>query len=86
MLPVVAAAGCSNLTIAALDNGTFGSTGNQMSPAYATADLGFLALGAGIARRTQFVHVLLSPGNSASPNIPLSPAEIRDRFMLFCKK
>ena len=102
VLPVVAAAGCSNLTIAALDNGTFGSTGNQMSPAYATADLGFLALGAGIAsvervcsadelrdaldRRTQFVHVLLSPGNSASPNIPLSPAEIRDRFMLFCKK
>ena len=49
VLPVVAAAGCSNLTIAALDNGTFGSTGNQMSPAYATADLGFLALGAGIA-------------------------------------
>ena len=101
VLPVAAAAGCSNLTIAALDNGTFGSTGNQMSPAYATADLGFLALGAGITsvervcsaddlrdaldRRTQFVHMLLSPGNSASPNIPLSPAEIRDRFMQFCK-
>ncbi|HJK78806.1 MAG TPA: sulfopyruvate decarboxylase subunit beta [Methanocorpusculum sp.] len=102
VLPVVAAAGCSNLTIVALDNGTFGSTGNQMSPAYATADLGFLALGAGIAsveracsaeelrdaleRGTRFVHVLLAPGNSASMNISLSPAEIRDRFMRFCRE
>lgn len=102
VLPVVAAAGCLNLTIVGLDNGTFGSTGNQMSPAYATADLGFLALGAGIGsveracsaeelraaleHGTRFVHVLLSPGNSASPNISLSPAEIRDRFMRFCQE
>ena len=100
VLPVVAAVKCSNLTIVALDNGTFGSTGNQVSPAYATADLGFLALAAGIdsveracsaaelrgalERGTRFVHVLLSPGNSASPNIPLSPDEIRYRFMRFC--
>lgn len=102
VLPVVAAAGLPNLTIVALDNGTFGSTGNQMSPAYATADLGFLALAAGIGsvgracsaeelrdalgRGTRFVHVLLSPGNSSSPNILLSPVEIRDRFMRFCHK
>ncbi|MDR0438691.1 MAG: sulfopyruvate decarboxylase subunit beta [Methanocalculaceae archaeon] len=102
VLPVVAAAKCLNLTIIALDNGVFGSTGNQMSPAYETADLGFLALAAGINsvervhsadtlrsalnRKTEFVHVILSPGNSALPNIPLSPAEIRNRFLQFCRE
>ncbi len=102
VLPVVAAAECPNLTIVALDNGTFGSTGNQMSPAYATADLGVIALGAGMVsveracspdelgsalrRGVSFVHVPLRPGNSAAPNILLAPAEIRDRFMLFCRR
>jgi sulfopyruvate decarboxylase subunit beta len=102
VLPVVAMVKCPNLTIVALDNGVFGSTGNQMSPAYATADPGFLALAAGIRsvervdsadtlrsalnRRTEFVHTILSPGNSASPNIPLSPTEIRDRFLQFCRE
>jgi sulfopyruvate decarboxylase subunit beta len=102
ILPIVAAAKCRNLTIIALDNGTFGSTGNQMSPAYATADLGLLALAAGIDsvervcsadelknaldRKTSFVHVILLPGNSVSPNIPLSPKKIRDRFVQFCEE
>lgn len=102
VLPVVAAAALRNLTIVALDNGTFGSTGNQMSPAYSTADLGFLALAAGVisverascaeelrdalVRGVSFVHVLLRPGNSASQNIAMTPAEIRDRFMRFCRK
>ena len=48
VLPVIAAENPSNLTIFALDNGTFGSTGNQLSPAYKTADLGVIAAGAGI--------------------------------------
>ena len=48
VLPVIAAENPSNLTIFALDNGTFGSTGNQLSPAYKTADLGLIAAGAGI--------------------------------------
>ena len=102
VLPIAAAAECPNLTIVALDNGTFGSTGNQISPAYATADLGVIALGAGLVsveracsaeelgdalgRGVSFVHVPLRPGNSASPNILLSPAEIRDRFMRFCQR
>ncbi|HJJ89772.1 MAG TPA: sulfopyruvate decarboxylase subunit alpha [Methanocorpusculum sp.] len=100
ILPIIAAKNCKNLTIVALDNGTFGSTGDQISPAYTTADLGFIALGAGIVsvervcsvnelhdalrREVQFIHVLLSPGNSVVPNILLSPIEIRDRFMRFC--
>ncbi|MDU9376349.1 hypothetical protein McpSp1_09570 [Methanocorpusculaceae archaeon Sp1] len=102
VLPVVAACGTSNLTIVALDNGAFGSTGNQISPAYATADLSVLALGAGIQsveragsseelrnaleRGISFVHVPLRPGNSAAKNIPLKPAEIRERFMRFCRR
>ncbi|MDR3102358.1 MAG: sulfopyruvate decarboxylase subunit alpha [Methanocalculaceae archaeon] len=100
VLPAVAAAGLPNLTIVALDNGTFGSTGNQISPAYATADLGFLAFAAGMTlieracsaeelqsalrREIPFVHVPLRPGNAVSSNVPLLPTEIRDRFMAFC--
>lgn len=95
VLPVIAAQKCKNLHIIALDNGTFGSTGNQISPAYETADLGMLAHAAGItsveraatreeisraiSQGVSFVHLLIRPKNSASPNIPLSPEEIRKR-------
>ncbi|MDD2627214.1 MAG: hypothetical protein PHI87_06690, partial [Candidatus Methanomethylophilus sp.] len=88
--------------IMALDNGTFGSTGNQISPAYETADIGMLARAAGIssveravspedisravAKGTSFVHLLIRPGNSASPNISLSPEEIRSRTEQFIRE
>ncbi|WNY28049.1 hypothetical protein MmiEs2_02290 [Methanimicrococcus stummii] len=49
VLPVIAAENPANLTIFALDNGTFGSTGNQISPAYKTADLAVIAQGAGFS-------------------------------------
>lgn len=101
ILPVIAAAGPKNLTIACLDNGVFGSTGNQPRPGEDTADLALMALGAGFTRTwtvhepweleaalavktgdgPSFVHVRIRPGNSDVPNIPLSPAQIRDRFM-----
>ncbi len=48
VLPVIAAEDPANLTIFALDNGTFGSTGNQLTPAYSTADLAIIAVGSGI--------------------------------------
>lgn len=48
VLPVAAAQNPSNLTVFALDNGTFGSTGNQITPAYSTADLAAMAAGSGI--------------------------------------
>ncbi|MDO5843646.1 MAG: sulfopyruvate decarboxylase subunit alpha [Methanocorpusculum sp.] len=96
VLPVAAAEQLPNLHIIALDNGTFGSTGNQKSPAYAVADIGLMALAAGISDvvRTNspkelpelldasFVHMIIKPGNSDAVNIPLSPQEIRMRFML----
>ncbi|WP_245618647.1 sulfopyruvate decarboxylase subunit alpha [Methanogenium cariaci] len=45
ILPVVAAEAPKNLTIIALDNGTFGSTGDQLTHAYGIADLELLARG-----------------------------------------
>jgi len=101
ILPVVAAAGPKNLTIACLDNGVFGSTGNQPRPGQETADLALMALGAGFVHSStvheaweleaalasgagkgpSFIHARIRPGNSDVPNIPLTPTQIRDRFM-----
>jgi sulfopyruvate decarboxylase subunit beta len=100
ILPVIAAKKPRNLTIICLDNGVFGSTGNQMTPAYRQVDLELYAracgfeqtakvtsaeeIGGAIASLEQgpsFIHVVIRPGNSEVPNIPLTPLEIRDRFM-----
>ncbi len=100
VLPVVAAEAPENLTIVCLDNGAFGSTGNQPTPASGLVDMELLALAAGIkktckvqdeeeladawenrGRGPNFIHVVLAPGNAPVPNIPLAPAEIRERFM-----
>lgn len=50
ILPVVGAEAPKNLTIIALDNGSFGSTGDQLTHSYAVADLELLARGAGLVR------------------------------------
>ena len=100
ILPVIAGKKTRNLTIICLDNGVFGSTGNQMTPAYQQVDLELYAracgfeqtakvtsaeeIGGAIAslqRGPSFLHVVIRPGNSDVPNIPLTPQEIRDRFM-----
>jgi len=101
ILPVIAASAPTNLTIVCLDNGVFGSTGNQPRPGCETADLRLIATGAGFehtwtvhepwelesalkasARNgPSFIHARILPGNSNVPNIPLSPAQIRDQFM-----
>lgn len=100
ILPVVAAEAPENLTIICLDNGVFGSTGGQPTPAADIVDMELLARAAGIentckvqdeeelqeawesrGRGPNFIHVVLAPGNADVPNIPLSPAEIRERFM-----
>ncbi|OPY38455.1 MAG: Sulfopyruvate decarboxylase [Methanoregula sp. PtaU1.Bin051] len=49
VLTVIAASAPKNLTIVGLDNGVFGSTGNQPRPGTKTADLALMALGAGFA-------------------------------------
>jgi sulfopyruvate decarboxylase len=100
ILPVAGAAAPENLTIVGLDNGVFGSTGNQPRPGCDTADLALMARAAGFETTATvhdteelmealeetagigpaFIHVRILPGNSTAPNIPLSPAQIRDRF------
>lgn len=50
ILPTVASESPSNLTIVALDNGAFGSTGGQMTAAWNRSDLELLAIGAGLTR------------------------------------
>jgi sulfopyruvate decarboxylase beta subunit len=47
ILPVIGSKQPRNLTIFCLDNGAFGSTGNQLTPAYLTADLELMAIAAG---------------------------------------
>ncbi|MEN6609337.1 MAG: sulfopyruvate decarboxylase subunit beta [Methanoregulaceae archaeon] len=47
ILPVIASTRPANLTIICLDNGTFGSTGNQPNTAAVSADLELLAIAAG---------------------------------------
>lgn len=100
ILPVIGAAAPKNLTIICLDNGVFGSTGNQPRPGCETADLRLLALGSGFTQTwtvhapeeletalaasahagPAFIHARIRPGNRDVPNIPLEPAQIRDRF------
>lgn len=47
VLPVIAAASPGNLTVVCLDNGVFGSTGNQPRPGRDRTDLRLMAIGAG---------------------------------------
>jgi sulfopyruvate decarboxylase len=100
ILPVIGAEAPENLSIFCLDNGAFGSTGNQLTPAYSGTDLELLAIGAGfrftakagtaeeleriiagLEKGPNFVHVILKPGNADVKNIPLTPHQIRDRFI-----
>ncbi|MEI8331526.1 MAG: sulfopyruvate decarboxylase subunit alpha [Methanomicrobiales archaeon] len=47
ILPVIGARQPENLTIFCLDNGAFGSTGNQLTPAYRDTDIELLAIATG---------------------------------------
>jgi len=86
-----------NLTIIAIDNAAYGSTGNQETCTQSQVDLELLAKICGIAdtlkvhtgdelkkaliRKTGFIHVIAKPVNAKCKEIPFSAKEIRDRFM-----
>jgi len=86
-----------NLTIIAIDNAAYGSTGNQETCTLSQVDLELLAKGCGMAntvkvhngdelkkaleRKIGFVHVITKPLNAKCLEIPLSAKEIKDRFM-----
>ncbi|MFO8018597.1 MAG: thiamine pyrophosphate-dependent enzyme, partial [Promethearchaeia archaeon] len=90
----------SNLTIITIDNGAYGSTGNQSTYTQKNTDLAHIAKGAGfkeinvIKKKEEIVPTLKNmekkcnfllikgvPGNKKLPIIPLSPVEIKKRFM-----
>ncbi len=104
VLPVLAAEDPGNLTVICLDNGAFGSTGNQITHAYAGVDMELLAIASGFvntvkvdtadglryalrdrgdgkAKGPRFIHVVIRPGNSDVPNIPIPAVEIKERFL-----
>ncbi len=55
VLPTIAAESPKNLSIYCLDNGTLGSTGNQLTNAYSGVDMELMAISAGI-EETKKVH------------------------------
>lgn len=85
-----------NLTWIVIDNGAYGSTGNQDTYAQ-EVDLVDVARGVGFKNSYYFSDVILKefiksddasfivyttePGNSKAPIIDLSPVEIKNRFM-----
>ena len=54
IFPVLAAEKPVNLTILCVDNGTFGSTGNQINQAYDTVDIGAVAIAFGLDVETVY--------------------------------
>lgn len=97
VFPVIVGEMPSNLTILCVDNGTFGSTGNQINPAYDIVDIGVVAQAFGISVDTVYdakgvadavsrggmrmVQAMIVPKNSDAKNVPYSAVEIKDRFM-----
>jgi len=107
VLSTTAAQNPKNLTIFCLDNGTWGTTGDQLTNAYAFVDMELVAKSMGIKNTKKiqdekelktlleningkdgpmFVHVIVKPGNANVKDIPLSPVEIKQRFMKALKQ
>jgi sulfopyruvate decarboxylase beta subunit len=86
-----------NLSIIAIDNAAFGSTGNQGTCTYSQIDLELLAKASGIKntikvhskkelkeallRKMSFIHAIVKPLNVNCREIPFSASDIRQRFM-----
>ncbi len=87
----------SNLTIVAIDNAAYGSTGNQGTCTYSQIDLELLARASGIKNTVKvhskkelkdallgkvgFIHAIVKPVNMKCKEIPYSASEIKLRFM-----
>lgn len=86
-----------NLTIIAIDNASYGSTGNQETCTQSQIDLELLAkaswiqetekvhshddLREALKRKSGFIHVIVKPVNAKCKEIPFSANEIKERFM-----
>ncbi len=96
-LTAIGAYNPGNLSVIAMDNAAYGSTGNQETCTRAQIDLEFLAKAGGIKntekvhtemelkdcllRRVSFIHAIVKPVNARCREIPLSAEEIKQRFM-----
>ncbi len=86
-----------NLTVVAVDNAAYGSTGNQETATLNQVDLELLAKASGIGdtvkvhtqeelkeallRKVRFIHVIVKPVNMKCKEIPYSAHEIKEQFM-----
>ncbi len=91
-----------NLTVIAIDNAAYGSTGNQETATREHIDLELLAKASGIGdtlkvhtheelkeallQKAGFIHVIVKPVNMKCGEIPLSAKEIKERFMKSMEK
>ncbi len=86
-----------NLTVIAIDNAAYGSTGNQETATRSQIDLELLAKACGIGdsvkvhseselkeallQKISFIHVIVKPVNVKCKEIPFSANQIKKRFM-----
>lgn len=86
-----------NLTVIAVDNAAYGSTGNQETATSGHIDLELLARASGIQdtikaqteeelkeailEKVRFIHVIARPHNMKCKEIPLSAKVVKERFM-----
>ncbi len=91
-----------NLTVIAIDNAAYGSTGNQKTATSSQIDLELLAKANGIKdtvkvhtaaelkeallRKVGFIHALVKPVNVKCREIPFSANEIKERFIKTCRR
>ncbi len=96
-LTAIGAYNPGNLSVIAMDNAAYGSTGNQETCTRTQIDLEFLAKAGGIKntekvhtemelrdcllRKVGFIHTIVKPVNARCREIPLSAKKIRHRFM-----
>jgi sulfopyruvate decarboxylase subunit beta len=104
-LSTIAISNPKNLTLIVIDNGVYGSTGNQITNTSKKTVLDVVAKGAGFEyikvidnaqeivpelkkshQSCRFILIKAQPGNADLKNIPLSPIEIKERFISSMKK
>ncbi len=96
-LTAIGAYNPGNLSVLAIDNAAYGSTGNQQTCTATDIDLELLAIASGIKEtskvhteaelkealfhKVNFIHVIVKPVNAKCKEIPISAREIKQRFM-----
>jgi sulfopyruvate decarboxylase subunit beta len=96
-LTAIGAVDTTNITVIAIDNAAYGSTGNQETATLDQVDLELFAKASGIddtckvhtvdelkgalKKKQRFIHSIVKPLNMKCKEIPYSANEIKERFM-----